>query len=163
GPAASAPPMRPPRALGHVDCDAFYVSAERVRDCFRVGALCNQSACVIAKRYDLKATNRKSGEPIGQAPREKRPARQGDGQGNRERPPASTPGVKFKKVEVMGLPAGKRRRRNRRQQQGKTGGLRSGSAARALYPFDSAGRSCSGPGGGPVGVRSQALGEELQH
>jgi nucleotidyltransferase/DNA polymerase involved in DNA repair len=78
--------MRPPRALGHVDADCFYVSAERVRDRFLlgkpVGVLGNQGACVIAKSYELKAAKMTSGEPIGEAHREKRPARQGDGQWN---------------------------------------------------------------------------------
>jgi hypothetical protein len=65
-------------------------SAERGRNWFLVGkpvgALGNPSACLSAKSYDLKAANRKSGEPIGEAPREKHPARQGDWPGNGERP-----------------------------------------------------------------------------
>jgi hypothetical protein len=101
--------------LGHVDRDACSVSAERVRNCFLlgkpVGALGNPSACVSAKSYDLKAANRNCGEPIGEGPREKRPARQGDGPGHGERPPAATPGVKFKKGAVLGLPAGKEQKR----------------------------------------------------
>jgi nucleotidyltransferase/DNA polymerase involved in DNA repair len=40
-------------AVGHLDADCFYVSAERVRDEFLgekpVGVLGNQGACVIAK------------------------------------------------------------------------------------------------------------------
>ncbi len=44
---------RPESAVGHLDADCFYVSAERVRDAFlcekAVGVLGNQGACVIAK------------------------------------------------------------------------------------------------------------------
>ncbi len=40
-------------AVGHLDADCFYVSAERVRDAFLVGkpvgVLGKQGACVIAK------------------------------------------------------------------------------------------------------------------
>ncbi|HMB07122.1 MAG TPA: nucleotidyltransferase, partial [Isosphaeraceae bacterium] len=46
-------------AVGHLDADCFYVSAERVRDAFlrgkAVGVLGNQGACVIAKSYEMKA------------------------------------------------------------------------------------------------------------
>ncbi len=46
-------------AIGHVDCDCFYVSAERVRyphlRGVPVGVLGNQGACVIAKSYEMKA------------------------------------------------------------------------------------------------------------
>jgi hypothetical protein len=82
---------------------------ERVRNRFLlgrpVGALGNQSACVSAKNCDLKAANLKSGKPIGEAPREERPARQGGWQGNV--PLLQLPGSSSRKVEVLGLPAGK--------------------------------------------------------
>ena len=56
------------RAVGHLDADCFYVSAERVRDPFLkgkpVGVLGNQGACVIAKSYEMKAASVKTGEPI---------------------------------------------------------------------------------------------------
>ncbi|MFM7593872.1 MAG: DNA polymerase IV, partial [Isosphaeraceae bacterium] len=55
-------------AVGHLDADCFYVSAERVRDPFLrgkpVGVLGNQGACVIAKSYEMKAAGVKTGEPI---------------------------------------------------------------------------------------------------
>jgi nucleotidyltransferase/DNA polymerase involved in DNA repair len=55
-------------AVGHLDADCFYVSAERVRDVFLrkkpVGVLGNQGACVIAKSYEMKAQGVKTGEPI---------------------------------------------------------------------------------------------------
>src|SRR6516162_713926 len=55
-------------AIGHLDADCFYVSAERVRDHFLkgkpVGVLGNQGACVIAKSYEMKATGVKTGTPI---------------------------------------------------------------------------------------------------
>jgi len=45
--------------IGHVDADAFYVAAERVRYAhlvgMPVGVLGNQGACVIAKSYEMKA------------------------------------------------------------------------------------------------------------
>ena len=60
-----------PRAVGHLDADCFYVSAERVRDPFlkgkAVGVLGNQGACVIAKSYEMKAAGVKTGEPIWEA------------------------------------------------------------------------------------------------
>lgn len=60
-------------AYGHLDADCFYVSAERVRDCFLlnkpVGVLGNQGACVIAKSYELKAAGVKTGDPIWDAVR----------------------------------------------------------------------------------------------
>ena len=63
--------MRAPRAIGHLDADCFYVSAERVRfDCLRrqpVAVLGNQGACVIAKSYEMKATGVGTGEPIWEA------------------------------------------------------------------------------------------------
>lgn len=58
-------------AIGHLDADCFYVSAERVRDAFLrekpVGVLGNQGACVIAKSYELKSTGVKTGMPIWEA------------------------------------------------------------------------------------------------
>jgi nucleotidyltransferase/DNA polymerase involved in DNA repair len=60
--------MRPPAAIGHLDADCFYVSAERVRDHFlhgkAVGVLGNQGACVIAKSYEMKRAGVKTGMPI---------------------------------------------------------------------------------------------------
>src|SRR5690242_5037107 len=54
--------------IGHVDADAFYVSAERVRYEHLVdtpvGVLGNQGACVIAKSYEMKARGVKTGMPI---------------------------------------------------------------------------------------------------
>src|SRR6185503_9529852 len=62
------PCMRHHAAVGHVDADCFYVSAERVRPPFLkgkpVGVLGNQGACVIAKSYEMKAAGVKTGEPI---------------------------------------------------------------------------------------------------
>lgn len=58
-------------AVGHIDADCFYVSAERVRDPFLigkpVGVLGNQGACVIAKSYEMKAAGVKTGVPIWEA------------------------------------------------------------------------------------------------
>ncbi len=55
-------------AVGHLDADCFYVSAERVRDEFLrgkpVGVLGNQGACVIAKSYEMKALGVGTGMPI---------------------------------------------------------------------------------------------------
>src|SRR5262249_4075628 len=71
--AAITIPLRAPAvlrgtAVGHLDADCFYVSAERVRDEFLrgkpVGVLGNQGACVIAKSYEMKADGVKTGEPI---------------------------------------------------------------------------------------------------
>ncbi len=63
--------MRRPAAIGHVDADCFYVSAERVRydylDRLPVGVLGNQGACVIAKSYEMKAAGVKTGDPIWEA------------------------------------------------------------------------------------------------
>ena len=63
--------MITPIAVGHLDADCFYVSAERVRDSFLmkkpVGVLGNQGACVIAKSYEMKAAGVKTGEPIWEA------------------------------------------------------------------------------------------------
>jgi len=60
--------MRTPEAIGHIDSDCFYVSAERVRNRFLidkpVAVLGNQSACVIAKSYEMKPFGVKTGEPI---------------------------------------------------------------------------------------------------
>ena len=58
-------------AVGHLDADCFYVSAERVRDRFLerkpVGVLGNQGACVIAKSYEMKARGVGTGIPIWEA------------------------------------------------------------------------------------------------
>src|SRR4051794_40493460 len=59
--------------IGHLDADAFYVSAERVRreeliDA-PVGVIGNQGACVIAKSYEMKAEGVKTGMPIWDAVR----------------------------------------------------------------------------------------------
>src|SRR6476646_5234050 len=58
-------------AIGHLDADCFYVSAERVRDGFLVGkpvgVLGNQGACVIAKSYEMKAAGVSTGIPIWEA------------------------------------------------------------------------------------------------
>ncbi len=55
-------------AVGHLDADCFYVSAERVRSPFLigkpVGVLGNQGACVIAKSYEMKKAGVQTGEPI---------------------------------------------------------------------------------------------------
>jgi len=63
--------MKTPTAVGHLDADCFYVSAERVRDSFLekkpVGVLGNQGACVIAKSYEMKEAGVKTGEPIWEA------------------------------------------------------------------------------------------------
>src|SRR2546423_1659634 len=60
-----------PSAVGHLDADCFYVSAERARDAFLcgkpVGVLGNQGACVIAKSYEMKAAGVKTGMPIWEA------------------------------------------------------------------------------------------------
>ncbi len=68
---AKLPSMRTSTAVGHLDADCFYVSAERVRDTFllgkAVGVLGNQGACVIAKSYEMKAAGVKTGEPIWEA------------------------------------------------------------------------------------------------
>src|SRR5437870_11929292 len=65
--------MRTPVAIGHLDADCFYVSAERVRDTFLlgkpVGVLGNQGACVIAKSYEMKAAGVQTGTPIWEAVR----------------------------------------------------------------------------------------------
>ena len=57
--------------IGHVDADAFYVAAERVRYAhlvgMPVGVLGNQGACVIAKSYEMKAQGVKTGMPIWEA------------------------------------------------------------------------------------------------
>src|SRR5262245_46401584 len=60
-------------AVGHLDADCFYVSAERVRDRFLekkpVGVLGNQGACVIAKSLEMKAAGVQSGLAIWAAKR----------------------------------------------------------------------------------------------
>jgi nucleotidyltransferase/DNA polymerase involved in DNA repair len=63
--------MRVAGAIGHLDADCFYISAERVRNAFLVGkpvgVLGNQGAFVIAKSYEMKAAGVKTGEPIWEA------------------------------------------------------------------------------------------------
>src|SRR5437899_11730429 len=58
-------------AVGHLDADCFYVSAERVRYPYLgrkpVGVLGNQGAFVIAKSYEMKAAGVKTGDPIWEA------------------------------------------------------------------------------------------------
>src|SRR5262245_3530879 len=60
--------VREVRAIGHLDADCFYISAERVRSAFLlgkpVGVLGNQGAFVIAKSYEMKASGVKTGDPI---------------------------------------------------------------------------------------------------
>src|SRR3954452_15984556 len=60
-------------AIGHLDADCFYVSAERVRDRFLagkpVGVLGNQGACVIAKSHEMKAAGVQTGMPVWEAVR----------------------------------------------------------------------------------------------
>lgn len=57
--------------IGHVDCDCFYVSAERVRfphlQGMPVGVLGNHGACIIAKSYEAKAAGVTTGMPIWEA------------------------------------------------------------------------------------------------
>jgi DNA polymerase V len=54
--------------VAHLDADAFYVNAERVRHPDLagkpVGVLGNNGACVIAKSYEMKATGVKTGTPV---------------------------------------------------------------------------------------------------
>src|SRR5437660_607478 len=54
--------------IGHVDADAFYVSAERVRDRFLrdkpVGVISNQGYFVIAKSGEMKKLGITTGEPL---------------------------------------------------------------------------------------------------
>src|SRR5438128_9212190 len=63
--------MGVPAAVGHLDADCFYISAERVRNAFLlgkpVGVLGNQGAFVIAKSYEMKAAGVKTGDPIWEA------------------------------------------------------------------------------------------------
>ncbi len=63
--------MRRDTAIGHLDADCFYASAERARDGFLrgkpVGVLGNQGACVIAKSYEMKAAGVGTGMPIWEA------------------------------------------------------------------------------------------------
>lgn len=58
----------PRPAIGHLDADAFYVSAERVRDPWLeqkpVGVLGNNGACVIARSYEMRDKGVRVGEPI---------------------------------------------------------------------------------------------------
>jgi nucleotidyltransferase/DNA polymerase involved in DNA repair len=55
-------------AVGHLDADCFYVSAERVRHAhlrgLPVGVLGNHGACIIAKSYEMKAAGVGTGMPI---------------------------------------------------------------------------------------------------
>src|SRR5262245_24638251 len=71
GPTTEARMRRTPCAVGHLDADCFYCSAERIRDSFLigkpVGVLGNQGACIIAKSYGLKAAGVRTGEPIWEA------------------------------------------------------------------------------------------------
>jgi DNA polymerase V len=57
--------------IGHVDCDCFYVSAERVRFPHLIGmpmgVLGNHGACIIAKSYEAKAAGITTGMPIWEA------------------------------------------------------------------------------------------------
>ena len=59
--------------IGHIDCDCYYVSAERVRHPELLGIPCgvlgNQGACVIAKSYEMKAMGVKTGTPVWEAKR----------------------------------------------------------------------------------------------
>jgi DNA polymerase V len=63
--------MKTPLAVGHLDADCFYVSAERVRDSFLlgkpVGILGNQGACVIARSYEMKRAGVDVAMPIWEA------------------------------------------------------------------------------------------------
>jgi DNA polymerase V len=63
--------MKTPVAVGHLDADCFYVSAERVRDSFLmgkpVGVLGNQGACVIARSYEMKDAGVDVAMPIWEA------------------------------------------------------------------------------------------------
>jgi nucleotidyltransferase/DNA polymerase involved in DNA repair len=63
--------MRADSLIGHLDADAFYVSAERLRDPFlrgkQVAVLGNQGACVIAKSYEMKQAGVQTGEPVWEA------------------------------------------------------------------------------------------------
>ena len=63
--------MTTPNAVGFLDADCFYVSAERVRDSFLigkpVGVLGNQGACVIARSYEMKEAGVDVAMPIWQA------------------------------------------------------------------------------------------------
>jgi DNA polymerase V len=60
--------MKTRTAVGHLDADCYYVSAERVRDTFLekkpVGVLGNQGACVIARSYEMKRDGVGVGMPI---------------------------------------------------------------------------------------------------
>lgn len=63
--------MKTPIAVGFLDADCFYVSAERVRDSFLrgkpVGVLGNQGACVIARSYEMKYAGVDVAMPIWEA------------------------------------------------------------------------------------------------
>src|SRR5262249_23408419 len=57
------------KAVGHLDANCFFASAERVRDTFPrqmlVEMLGNQGACVIAGSYEMKAAGSRRGRPSG--------------------------------------------------------------------------------------------------
>lgn len=59
------------KAVGHLDADNYYCSAERVRFGWLadkpVGVLGNQGACVIAKSNEMKAAGVGTGMPIWEA------------------------------------------------------------------------------------------------
>ena len=63
--------MRASIAVGHLDADCFYVSAERVRSGFLAGkpvaVLGNQGACVIARSYEMRRFEVGVGIPIWEA------------------------------------------------------------------------------------------------
>src|SRR5206468_8887788 len=67
GETVGGPAMRFP-AIGHIDADCYYASAERVRDPYLatmpLAVLGNQGAAVIAKSYEMKERGVKTGEPI---------------------------------------------------------------------------------------------------
>ena len=60
--------MKRATAIGHLDADCFYVSAERVRYPklvgVPVGVIGNQGACVIAKSYEMKEAGVRTGMAI---------------------------------------------------------------------------------------------------
>lgn len=57
--------------IGHIDCDCFYVSAERIRRPemrgVPAGVLGNQGVCVIARSYEMKAHKITVGMPLWEA------------------------------------------------------------------------------------------------
>ena len=58
--------MSIPSAIGHIDADCFYVSAQlRLLLARQAGRRAGQSgACVIAKSYEMKSAGVKTGTPI---------------------------------------------------------------------------------------------------